>query len=91
MNRRKKSVLDGTDRDILRLLYRRGPMVGRQIALQVQLSPAAVALRLRSLEVQGILRSSMTSQQRVFRRGIGTKRRKVISPRSIAWQIDFVS
>ena len=93
---RKKTTLDGIDRDILRNLYRsQRNLSGRQIAQRVSLSPSAIRPRLINLQTQGIIKPIKIQQPRIFKRDFEIKATKKIvtrnmrPPRSIFWGIDL--
>ena len=86
---RKKKELDGTDREILRILYSDGAMVGSRIGKLVGLSPPAIAPRLNSLLGKGILKKSKILGVRKFRKKISGRVVHVSSPRGIYWEIDL--
>jgi predicted transcriptional regulator len=82
-------LLDGIDKDILRVLTIRSPMVGRQIAKFVGLSSSAISLRLEKLEGLGILRKAHKDCVRCFERTYNGRLKKIKSPRSISWALDL--
>lgn len=57
MQKRKTKVLDGTDKDILQVLYE-SPSNNRRLAKKVGLSPSAVAPRLDNLCCLGLLKKT---------------------------------
>jgi predicted transcriptional regulator len=89
MKKRKKIILDGIDREILRTLYARRPLVSRQIAKYVGLSAPAIFPRLNNLKSEGIIKISRVSGIRVFEREFNKKIRKIKSPQSIYWDLDL--
>ena len=89
MKLRKKEVLDGIDREILRVLLKRRPLVSRQIAGKVGLTPSAIAPRLMNLKKKGILKTVKILGMRKFKRKCKNKIRNIKSPRSIYWDIDI--
>lgn len=89
MKKRKKKVLDGIDREILRVLYVRNPLASRQIANYVGLSAPAIFPRLESLKNEGIIKISKISGIREFKREFGSKTKKIKSPQSIFWALDL--
>jgi len=91
MQKRKKRHLDGIDREILRCLYKRGSLVSSEIAMLVGLSSSAIGPRLNNLKDQGIIRYAKISGERIYRRYFGQKKITIKSPRSIYWEIDFIS
>ena len=89
MKKRKKRVLDGIDREILRVLYIRRPLVGRQIARSVGLTSSAIAPRLMNLKEMGIIKPVKISKIRVFERKFGNQIVKIKAPRNIFWGLDL--
>jgi len=89
MQKRKKKELDGIDREILRLVYKREFLVGSKIAALVGLSASAISPRLFSLMEKGIIKQAKLSKERVFIRFFGKKKVTIHSPRRIYWQINF--
>jgi len=89
MQKRKKKILDGTDKKILRTLYIKRPLVSRQIAKIIGLSASAIAPRLNYLEEKGILKQSKLEGIRRFKRTFGDNIKKIESPRSIFWDLDL--
>ena len=57
MKKRKKRELDGIDREILRVLYKRKNLVSSAIARYVGLSASAIFPRLENLKDKGIIRN----------------------------------
>jgi hypothetical protein len=91
MKKRKKKILDGIDREILRVLYSRRPLASRQIARYVGLSAPAIFPRLNHLKSQGIIKISKVCGYRTFKRTFGNKVKKIKSPQSICWDLDLES
>jgi DNA-binding Lrp family transcriptional regulator len=89
MQVRKSKALDGTDRDILRILYLKSPLVTRQIAKNVGLTGSAVVPRLNNLKELGIIKQHKLEKIRNFERSFGNKTLKINSPRSIYWGLDI--
>lgn len=89
MKKRKKRELDGIDREILRVLYKREGLVSSAIATHVGLSPSAIFPRLVNLEERGIIKKKRVSKERVFFRSFGGKKKKIKSYQSIFWKIDL--
>ncbi len=90
VNIRKKKIIDGMDREILRKINgSKKSISGRQIALKVKLSPSAIKPRLLNLKRQGIIKNTNLGI-RTFSRKIGNRSIKINSPRSILWDIDLV-
>jgi DNA-binding Lrp family transcriptional regulator len=84
MQKRKSKILDGVDKDILRVLYEKKSLPGRQIARKVGLTASAVAARLDNLRCLGYLRKS-EGVMRCFQR----RDSKVKSPICINWELDL--
>lgn len=77
---RKKKIIDGMDREILRTLIARPiPPTSNQIARQVNLSSPAIFPRLRNLQLQGIIKQM----------NCGAMRKKINAPSKICWGIDI--
>ena len=89
MQIRKTKVLDGTDREILRVLYLEKLLVTRQIARRVGLTCSAIVPRLSNLKERGIIKQIGVNQIRSFERNFGDKKVKINSPRSIYWELDL--
>jgi DNA-binding Lrp family transcriptional regulator len=89
MAKRKKKILDGIDREILRALLYRRPLVSRQIAKYVGISSPAIFPRLDQLKDLGIIKISRISGIRYFEREFNYKIKKIKSPRSIHWDLDI--
>ena len=89
MKKRKKKVIDGIDREILRVLLIRRPLVGSQIASYVGLTSSAITLRLNNLQESGIIKQSKILGIRNFSRNFGNHIKKIKSPRSIYWDLDI--
>ena len=85
------SELDSIDKEILRTLQKRRPLVSRRIAFSVGISPVAISPRLSRLKKLGILKIAKKSKMRVFHRTFGTSKKRVLikSPRSISWDFDL--
>jgi len=90
MQVRKKKVLDGIDREILRALYEKRPMVSREIAVRVGLTAAAIRPRLESLRKKGLIKIIGKEGIRIFKRKVNGKVHEIKSPRSILWDLDLV-
>jgi len=90
MQVRKKKVLDGIDREILRALYEKRPMVSREIAEKVGLTAAAIKPRLENLRKKGLIKIIAKEGMRIFKRKIKGKIQEIKSPRSILWDLDLV-
>lgn len=84
MQIRKKKILDGIDREILRVLYSRRNQVSSQIAKSVGLSTSAIFPRLYNLESKGIIKISKKGGIRRFKKNS----LKIDSPRKIFWDLD---
>jgi DNA-binding Lrp family transcriptional regulator len=89
MQVRHKENLDGIDREILRILYKNGPLNARTISSAINLSPPAVSLRLNSLKKKGLVRIHSSLGIRIFRREFNGSKVKIKSPRSIYWEVDI--
>ena len=90
MQVRKNKILDGVDKDILRVLYYKNkPLVGSEIARVIGLSCTAISPRLNSLLEKGILRKSKISKLRKFKRNYNNKIKKINSHSRIYWEIDL--
>ena len=85
---RKRKILDGIDREILRCL-KDERMVSQRIAKCVGRAPSSISPRLRNLETRGIIKKVRTQGIRNFNRSFGNKRVKISSPRSILWGLDM--
>jgi DNA-binding Lrp family transcriptional regulator len=90
MKNRKKKILDGIDKEIIRVLLQRRPLVSRQIAKYVGLSAAGISSRLENLENLGIIKKTRKSKDRVFVRSYGKKKVTIHAPRNIYWDLDLV-
>jgi DNA-binding Lrp family transcriptional regulator len=90
MKERKKKIFDGIDKEILRVLSQRRPLVSRQIAKYVGLSSAGITSRLENLENLGIIKKVKKSKIRVFKRSYGKKTVTIHSPRNIFWDLDLI-
>jgi len=84
MQKRKTKVLDGVDKEILRVLYEKKPLPGRQIARKVGLTASAISPRLNNLQSMGYLRKT-EGAVRCFRRN----KEKVEAPICISWELDL--
>jgi DNA-binding Lrp family transcriptional regulator len=89
MNIRKKRILDGIDKEILRVLYIRRPLVGSQIARCVGLTSSSINSRLINLKNLGIIKISKISGVRNFERSFNNQSQTIISPRYIYWDLDL--
>lgn len=86
---RKRKVLDGIDREILKCLIRDKTAVNRQIAKCVGRSPSAISPRLNNLHKQGMIKPVKIQGLRNFERTFGKKKVNVSAPRSILWGLDM--
>ncbi len=86
----KNRILDSIDREILRVLQKRRPLVSRQIAKYVGISPVAISPRLSNLKEMGIIKISKKTKLRIFKRNFGKKVVEIRAPRSIYWDFDLV-
>ncbi len=89
MQKRKKKEIDGLDKEILRVLYAKGTLVGSTIGKLVGLSPSAIAPRLNNLMEKEIIKKSKILGIRKFRRKVSGGSVIVKSPRGIYWEIDL--
>lgn len=89
MQKRKKQILDGIDREILRVLYKKGPQVSRKLALGVGLTPAAIGPRLRNLQEKGIIKPVQKMKTRNFEYKVGNQIKLIKSPRGIYWDLNL--
>ena len=89
MQKRKKQILDGIDREVLRVLYKKGPQVSRKLAFSVGLTPSAIGPRLRNLQDKGIIKPVEKMKVRKFRSKTGNKTKWISSPRGIYWGLDL--
>ncbi len=90
VKRRKKTLLDGMDKNILRTIgSSRRALTGNQISQKVKLSPGSLKLRLDNMKMKGILKNPRIDKIRSFTRTIGNKKFKVKAPRNIFWDIDL--
>ena len=92
--KRKKTTIDGMDREILRaIMQSRRKLTGNQISQKVKLTPSAIRPRLDNLRRKGIVKPLTISGMRSFRRSFQTNKgliqKRVKSPRSITWGIDL--
>ena len=90
MKIRKKEILDGIDKEILRALIIRRPLVTRKIAEIVGLTSSGITPRLNKLKNQGILKISRIDKIRVFKRKFGNREIFIRAPRNIFWDLDLV-
>jgi DNA-binding Lrp family transcriptional regulator len=86
---RKKRFIDGTDREIIRILNKKSPLVTRRIGKYVGLTSPSIILRLNNLKEKGILRIVNVSKMRVYERVFGNKTILIKSPKKILWDIDL--
>jgi len=89
MQNRKTRVIDGTDREILRALYEKRPLAGRQIARRVGITASAVAPRLNNLMGLGVVKRARVDSIRHFQREINGQIEQVKAPRCIMWDLDI--
>jgi DNA-binding Lrp family transcriptional regulator len=90
--KRKKKIIDGMDKQILREINSaRRSLTSRQIGQKVNLSGSAIIPRLNNLKFQGILKAKPTGL-RSFNRMFGKNQKlvKVKAPRSIYWNINLI-
>jgi DNA-binding Lrp family transcriptional regulator len=89
MKKRKKNILDGIDKEILRLLLVKRPLVSSRIAKNVGLTPAAIIPRLNNLKEKGIIRKKESEIIRKFKRDSYGSVIKIKSPVFIKWDLDL--
>lgn len=88
--KRKRTTIDGIDRDILRTMVRsRRLLNANQISKNVKLTPAAIRPRLDNLRSKGIIKPAKISGMRTFNRTFGKTKKRIRAPRSIFWDIDL--
>jgi len=90
--KRKKTTIDGMDRQILReILDSRRQLTGNQISKKVGLTPSAIRPRLNNLRSKGIIKPVKTMGMRNFKRSFGENQKlvNIKSPRSIFWDVDL--
>ncbi len=87
MVERKKKLIDGMDRDILRsILQSRRELTSRQIGKKVKLSNSSIIPRLNNLMAHGILKNKKLGMREIQRKGSD---KKIKAPRSILWDLDL--
>lgn len=89
MKTRKKMIIDGMDKEILRILLARKEVVTRQIAKSVGLTATAIVPRLNNLMYKGYIKKLNKSSVRCFRRKFKGSIKKIKSPRYILWSLDI--
>ena len=89
MPNRKKNLLDGIDKEILRALLIRRPLVTRKIAQLVGLTASAITPRLNQLKNRGLIKISKSEGIRTFNRKFGNRTVRIKSPRKIFWDLDL--
>lgn len=89
MIHKRKKYFDGTDKDILRILYLKHPLVTSEIAKVAGLTVSGIIPRLVNLMEKGILKKEVIGQVRTFDRKFGDKIKRVNSPSSIMWNLDI--
>jgi predicted ArsR family transcriptional regulator len=89
MYKRKKRVIDGTDREILRVLLLKRPLVTMHIAKYIGLSSQCAKIRLCSLADKGIVKKSKTCGIRRYRRNFRGRQCIINSPQKIYWDLDL--
>ena len=86
---RKKKILDGTDKEILRNLRAREiGLSGSRLAKAVGISPSAITPRLKNLKKKGIIVDECKGF-RNFKRKFGTKTKTVRSCSKRVWKLDL--
>lgn len=89
MNSEIAAQIDGIDREILRALQKRRPLVSRTIARSIGISSVAVMPRLSRLKTLGIVKVSKKAKMRTFKRIFGKKEVVIRSPRSVHWDFNL--
>ncbi|MCK4650076.1 winged helix-turn-helix transcriptional regulator [Candidatus Pacearchaeota archaeon] len=86
---RKKRILDGTDKEILRNLVKikRG-LSGRQIAKKVGLSDSSIKPRLDNLKKSGYVKDRCEGFRK-YDREFNGKKKKIRSCSKRTWTVDF--
>lgn len=84
MQKRKSKVLDGVDKEILRILYEKKSLPSRQIARKVGLTASAVSPRLNNLCFMGYVRKRAGIVRRFERNS-----QKMEAPTFINWELDL--
>jgi len=91
IKKRKKTLLDGMDKSILRTIGgSKRSLTGNQISQKVNLSPGSLKLRLDNMKLKGILKNTRIDKTRSFTRLVGNKKVKIKAPRNIFWDIDLI-
>ena len=89
MQKRRKQIIDGIDREIVRSLYDYGPLVSSKVAKIVGLSASAIFPRLFNLKERGIIKQSSHLANRIYNRNFGKRIVRIVSSRGIFWEIDL--
>ena len=86
---RKCKVIDGKDREILRVLYIQKSLVTSEVAKHVGISCSAIKPRLNNLLELGIVKNNQHRRVRSYKRIINNKSLKINSPSKIIWELDL--
>lgn len=87
--RKKKKIIDGIDKEILRALRaRRSGLSGRQIAMRVGLSDSSISPRLKNLKKKGFIKDKCEGF-RNFTRTFNKKKKKIRSCSKRLWKLDL--
>jgi DNA-binding Lrp family transcriptional regulator len=89
MQKRKTKIIDGKDKEILKVLFSEKLLVGRQIARRVGITAAAVAPRLHNMEELGFLKRADVGELRSFDKELNGHLVKVKSPKHVMWALDI--
>lgn len=92
---RKKKLLDGTDKQIIRFIHlSKRPATANKIASRMNFSASGIKPRLDNLQNKGILKTVNSGKMRTFERNFkikGNDTRKIINaPSKILWDIDLI-
>lgn len=87
---RKKKLLDGMDREILRKINgsRKG-INANTLSKRVGMTASGIRPRLTNLKSKGMIKPLHTQGIRKFTRTFGNKKVVIRAPRSISWGIDL--
>lgn len=86
---RRKRILDGMDKEILRNLVRnKKGLSGRQLAKKVGMSDSSIKPRLDNLKKQGYVKD-LCASFRNFEKTIGGKKKEITSCSKRVWSIHY--
>ncbi|MBT4174855.1 winged helix-turn-helix transcriptional regulator [archaeon] len=94
MKKKKRIRVDGTDRDILRIMNKANrPLSGNFIAKKVKLSSPAIRPRLNILNSKGIVKPIKIGGKRSWDRTFSSskKTQRISAPSKILWGLDIIS